>query len=174
MQACSRCGASFQHGGTRQRHELSCWTPYTLERLFEIGRVDTRNRRKCWAWTTPQSGVELTGTFRPRVVNPRTGKRDYVARVILEYYFNELMPPGQRALHDCDTLWCVNPAHLYMGDAKQNTDDMFSRGRRVSTPEQRADQSARTKQQWAERTPEERRRVGRAISEAKRRNLKSE
>lgn len=41
------------------------------------------------------------------------------------------IPSGQCVLHRCDVRTCVNPAHLYAGTHKQNTRDMFSRGRAV-------------------------------------------
>lgn len=41
------------------------------------------------------------------------------------------IPDGQWVLHKCDNRKCVNPDHLYLGDAKQNCADMHSRGRNV-------------------------------------------
>lgn len=32
-------------------------------------------------------------------------------------------------LHKCDVRNCINPDHLYVGTAKENTDDMMRRGR---------------------------------------------
>lgn len=42
---------------------------------------------------------------------------------------NGTIPEGLCILHHCDNRKCVNPAHLYAGTKKQNTADMFSRGR---------------------------------------------
>lgn len=41
------------------------------------------------------------------------------------------IPPDKWVLHKCDNRKCVNPDHLYLGDAKQNVQDMHSRGRNV-------------------------------------------
>jgi DNA invertase Pin-like site-specific DNA recombinase len=35
-------------------------------------------------------------------------------------------------LHSCDVTNCVNPAHLRLGTAKENTKDMVDRGRDTS------------------------------------------
>lgn len=39
------------------------------------------------------------------------------------------VPDGLCVLHKCDVRLCVNPAHLYLGDKKQNMKDAMSRGR---------------------------------------------
>lgn len=33
--------------------------------------------------------------------------------------------------HTCDNSWCINPKHLYLGTAKQNTEDMYNRNKFV-------------------------------------------
>lgn len=45
-----------------------------------------------------------------------------------------VIPPGKWALHNCpggDNRWCVNPAHLYVGDVQANVRDMWERGHPV-------------------------------------------
>ena len=37
------------------------------------------------------------------------------------------IPEGQWVLHRCDNRKCVNPEHLYLGDAKQNSQDRTTR-----------------------------------------------
>lgn len=37
------------------------------------------------------------------------------------------IPAGKHVLHKCDNRRCVNPQHLYIGDAKQNVKDMHER-----------------------------------------------
>lgn len=42
------------------------------------------------------------------------------------------IPPGAMVLHHCDTPPCVNPDHLYVGDARANQRDKTERGRNAA------------------------------------------
>lgn len=33
--------------------------------------------------------------------------------------------------HHCDNEWCINPKHLYLGTAKQNTTDVYNRNQTI-------------------------------------------
>lgn len=39
------------------------------------------------------------------------------------------IPKGKWILHSCDNPKCVNPDHLFLGNAQKNTDDMIKKGR---------------------------------------------
>jgi hypothetical protein len=43
--------------------------------------------------------------------------------------FNDLIPVGGWVLHSCDNPACVNPDHLFLGNAQVNVDDMIDKGR---------------------------------------------
>lgn len=56
------------------------------------------------------------------------GKRVVVSRFIWEQ-FNGPIPSGYLVCHTCDNPSCVNIKHLFLGTHKDNSDDMFNKGR---------------------------------------------
>lgn len=58
-------------------------------------------------------------------LNGRTVKAHRVAWQVA----NGPIPKGLYVLHSCDNRRCINPAHLRIGTAKENTADMIARGR---------------------------------------------
>lgn len=49
-------------------------------------------------------------------------------RFFYEQFYGEI-PYGMLVLHKCDIRNCVNPDHLFLGNAKDNVRDMVSKGR---------------------------------------------
>lgn len=75
----------------------------------------------CWEWTgaTTEWGYGKL----------RYGGHDLSAhRCSYEYAFGRL-PNDLWVLHKCDNPPCVNPAHLFLGTPKDNTQDMYRKGR---------------------------------------------
>lgn len=52
----------------------------------------------------------------------------YAHRVSWTIHFGEI-PEGVHVLHKCDIPACVNPEHLFVGTAKDNSDDKIKKGR---------------------------------------------
>jgi len=72
----------------------------------------------CKEWPFPLS----IGSRYPRI--KVRGVERPCGRVVLRLLDSDLL-----ALHVCDNTRCLNPDHLYAGTNKDNTSDMFARGR---------------------------------------------
>lgn len=69
-------------------------------------------------------------------INKRTGYgnlwangRTREAHVVSFELYHGPVPKGKGALHSCDVRSCIELDHLYAGTRKQNSMDMYSRGR---------------------------------------------
>ena len=86
-----------------------------MDRLWSKAERDDAG---CLVW---QAGC--FGNGRPAI--QVDGKAKNAARVAFEL---ENQVPGERdVLHTCDNPLCIEPDHLYLGDAKQNSEDMYER-----------------------------------------------
>lgn len=57
------------------------------------------------------------------------GKGYRAHRVVLSWKEGRDLKKGELACHSCDNPSCVNPDHLWVGSPKDNTQDMWSKGR---------------------------------------------
>lgn len=79
----------------------------------------------CWLWTASvdKKGYgQIIDCVRPVQVR-------YAAHRLSWLLHKVAIPKGMFVLHKCDVPRCVNPAHLYLGDHRQNCRDMVERGR---------------------------------------------
>lgn len=82
----------------------------------------------CWLWSGCLFGNGY-GDF-----SPTKEKRHILAhRFSYEIHLGEI-PNGMHVCHRCDVRNCVNPAHLFIGTAKDNMLDMIQKGRRTPGP----------------------------------------
>jgi len=77
----------------------------------------------CWTWTG--GTCKGYGTFR----GPRPEYRLMRANRMAYILEHGEIPKGMIVRHTCDNPACVNPKHLILGTHKDNTRDMFERGR---------------------------------------------
>lgn len=106
----------FVHGH-RSRSEIR-----TAQQFWD--RVDKSTACGCWVWTGGLSGRRGSGYPAANI----DGYRVYGHQWVWEQ-FNGPIPKGQWVLHKCDNTTCVRPDHLFLGNAKANTEDMISKQR---------------------------------------------
>jgi len=92
-----------------------------IVRLLE--KVDIKPGQ-CWEW----KGMLNPGGYG--VMSIAKEKRNVlVHRYFYSFVLGIEIPEGKQVCHKCDNPKCVNPDHLYIGDAYTNVHDMMDRGR---------------------------------------------
>lgn len=98
--------------------------------LLEDGHAPEPNTG-CWLWVKGHKRSTLRGSGGAGYGSLRiNGKASTAHRVAYEAWVG-VIPSGLWVLHRCDTPACINPSHLFLGDAQDNSDDMVSKGRKV-------------------------------------------
>lgn len=89
-----------------------------IERLEEHVGIDPD---RCWNWTggLNQFGYGLC----------RNGYEMRGVHKLAYLYWKGLIPDGLWVLHTCDNRRCINPAHLWLGTARDNNQDTWNKGR---------------------------------------------
>jgi len=95
------------------------------DRFWE--KVDKRGPNECWPWTGShhrdgRGSLHVDGM--PRLA----------PRIAWELTHGEPVPDGLFACHRCDNPPCVNPAHLFIGTASDNSNDAARKGRLSPIP----------------------------------------
>lgn len=88
---------------------------------YILGRVTKDVDTGCWLWNLARDG----GGYGICTVKGKTARPH---RVSYEA-FEGPIPVGFMVCHTCDVRHCCNPDHLFLGTAKDNTQDMIDKGR---------------------------------------------
>ncbi len=90
------------------------------------GKVAKAGPDECWNW---QGAISKNGYGSFALHSkPVTASR------VAYWVATGVYPEKSLVLHTCDNRKCCNPAHLYLGDVKQNSRDMVERGRHKTGP----------------------------------------
>lgn len=93
-----------------------------LERFW--AKIDRGDPRQCWLWkASKKNSRDCYGHFKIKSYVTVTASR--LAYAIA--YGEE--PAELCVLHSCDNPACCNPAHLFLGTVKDNSQDMVRKGR---------------------------------------------
>ena len=98
-----------------------------IDRFWE--RVDRSG--DCWVWTSTRNerGYGVVIVQSPGDPSVPLHMKAHRLSYLIEYG----PPPADLfVLHTCDNPPCVNPAHLFLGTARDNAQDMAAKGRSSS------------------------------------------
>lgn len=122
----SRCRVCVS-AKAKPHHRAKRDVPLTLSDLIDASprfwkNVNRRSPSECWPWTTKHDG-DGYGVMSVRYHPVR------MHRMSWSLAHQRLIPQGMVVMHKCDNPICVNPSHLHLGTAGDNTRDMFAKGR---------------------------------------------
>jgi hypothetical protein len=97
---------------------------WTIEKFEESSMPEPNSG--CWIWL--KYARKLKGSVYLQPWAGMNGKAMPAARISWMLYRGPIQN-GLCVLHTCHNSLCVNPAHLYLGDKRQNWKDMVRAGR---------------------------------------------
>ena len=84
-------------------------------------KVEVAQPWECWGW---KAGVDHHGYGQFSIDGHKNGSHRIAWQII-----NGDIPDGMYICHHCDNPACTNPAHLFLGTAKDNASDRDQKGR---------------------------------------------
>ena len=120
------CGCNAGNGDFIQKKKNKEFQTY--EEAFKYRLLkNTKWNGNCLEWTSKQ-------IIKSRGLEKGYGAIRYKGKMMLTHRASWLIhkgeiPEGLMVLHHCDNPLCINPSHLFLGTAKDNSDDKIKKGR---------------------------------------------
>jgi len=89
-------------------------------------KVKKQGKMGCWEWT----GYRTDKGYGQFCWNGKVGPAHRFSLIA----HGVVLPAGMYVCHKCDNPGCVNPAHLFIGTAKDNMADCMAKGRNWPPP----------------------------------------
>jgi len=131
-----------------------------MKTLMERFMLKVNKTESCWHWIGSKNISTGYGAMHVR------GKLLKAHRVSYEL-FNGKIPEGLYVCHKCDVPSCVNPEHLFVGSALDNTRDKMKKGRYRNGSDTVPHElwSEIRKNQWASYSDEKRKEIAQKTKE---------
>lgn len=131
---CQQCGELFKASVSVIRRGNDRFCSIKCVRLQRYGEATPKDRllyytnvpedpNACWIWQAHKNPAGY-GDFYIEDVRYSAHRTSYEV-------FNGPIPKGVHVLHRCDNPSCVSPRHLFLGDAKVNSDDKRKKWRHI-------------------------------------------
>ena len=88
--------------------------------------VEKRGENECWEWLGVKHLMSGYGRYHSGMLG-RVYNESSTHRLMWCITRGKQVPKGRFICHTCDNPSCVNPEHLYLGDAQSNVNDRESR-----------------------------------------------
>ena len=101
---------------------------YTRKSFKDRFWAKVKKTDSCWLWIGSKSGKGYGNIFVEKIKGVSKQIKAHRASWIIH---NGKIADGLFVCHKCDVPLCVNPAHLFLGNNKDNMMDCFKKGRSV-------------------------------------------
>lgn len=119
---CLHCGEKFKRNhGKNKFCSTRCSARFGRPSVHDRFMSFVEKTDGCWEWR----GARHPAGYGVFSINNKA----HIATRVAHSLFKGDIPKGMFVCHSCDNPPCVNPDHLWLGDAQDNMSDMVRKGR---------------------------------------------